>query len=176
MNLKPFGLHFGLLIGLRFGLHFGTCVQLFLIIVSLQNGWDIPRGNIGWQVFSFISLTQFLSARGYTFFLALMYIMAVALVANVGLCWWVARSFSDGQFSYVWPIVVLKYFSQVFYQVLDVASMTLFLTALDCQYFPGPGAGYNAEFPEVCKSAQLTAKSYLSLNAVHTRCSHTFLE
>ncbi len=36
-------------------------------------------------------------------------------------------------------------------QIFDIMSMTLFLMALDCQYFAVPAAvkGYNQEFPAV---------------------------
>jgi hypothetical protein len=34
------------------------------------------------------------------------------------------------RFDYVWPIVWLRYFSLVFYQILDIASLTLFLITL----------------------------------------------
>ncbi len=47
----------------------------------------------------------------------------------------------------------LKWFSLVFYQVLDIASLTLFLMVMDCQYFPGPTQGYNQEFTDVCECA-----------------------
>ncbi len=51
------------------------------------------------------------------------------------------------------PIVWLRYFSLVFYQVLAVASLTLFLMTMDCQYFSVEKSvqGYNQQFPDVCK-------------------------
>ncbi len=75
----------------------------------------------------------------------------------------------------MWPIVWLRYFSLVFYQILDIASLTLFLITLvgaacarplqpqlkacpvpplqDCQYFAVPDdvKGHNQEFPDVCE-------------------------
>jgi hypothetical protein len=38
-------------------------------------------------------------------------------------------------------------------QVLDIMSLTLFLMALDCQYFSRPADQlfYNQEFPDVCE-------------------------
>ncbi|KAJ9519441.1 hypothetical protein QJQ45_023173, partial [Haematococcus lacustris] len=56
---------------------------------------------------------------GYTFFLVCFYLMAGGLLVVVVLCFW----------------------------VLDIASMSLFLIALDCQYFPNPNQFYNQEFP-----------------------------
>jgi hypothetical protein len=57
-----------------------------------------------WQAFSFIQLNYFMSVRGYTFFLICMYILAVALAANVGLCVWVANSFKNNSFNHVWCV------------------------------------------------------------------------
>jgi hypothetical protein len=106
-----------------------------------------------WQAFNFIQLNYFFSTRGYTFFLVCMYIMAAALAANLGLCVWVANAFKNNSFNHVWPIVWLRYFSLVFYQVLDIASLTMFLITMDCQYFGVDPAikGFNQEFPAVCK-------------------------
>jgi hypothetical protein len=93
-----------------------------------------------------------MAARGYTFFLACMYILATALTANLALCLWVANSFKNNSFNQVWPIVVLRVFSLVFYQILDVASLTLFLMTMDCGYIgTGENLGYHQEFPSVCE-------------------------
>lgn len=52
---------------------------------------------------------------------------------------------------YCRPIVWLRYFSMLFYQVLDLALLNLFLLAMDCQYFAVDAAlvGTNLEFPGV---------------------------
>ncbi|KAL6757143.1 hypothetical protein V8C86DRAFT_1716601 [Haematococcus lacustris] len=126
-------------------------LQLFLLIVNPAYGWTIDPGNKVWQAFSFLSLNYFMSARGYTFFLACMYILAVCLFANLALCIWVSHSFQQNKFDHVWPIAWLRVFSLIFFQVLDIASVTLFLIALDCQYFAVPDSQlhYNQEFPDV---------------------------
>ncbi|GFH10267.1 uncharacterized protein HaLaN_05549, partial [Haematococcus lacustris] len=54
------------------------------------------------------------------------------------------------RFDYVWPITLLRWYGNIFFQVLDIASMSLFLIALDCQYFPNPNQ-YGAE-PSVQES------------------------
>jgi hypothetical protein len=66
---------------------------------------------------------------------------------------WVGRSFTENRFNYVWPIVFLRWFGNIFYQMLDIMSLTLFLMALDCQYFSRPDGVkfYNQEFPDVCE-------------------------
>jgi hypothetical protein len=56
----------------------------------------------GWQAFSFIQLNYFMSVRGYTFFLICMYILAVALAANLAMCIWVSNSFKNNEFGHVW--------------------------------------------------------------------------
>ncbi|KAJ9529821.1 hypothetical protein QJQ45_022220 [Haematococcus lacustris] len=116
-----------------------------------ENGMAQPSAALVWQAFSFISLNYFMSARGYTFFLACMYSMAFCLWANLALCIWVSRSFQQNKFDHVWPIAWLRVFSLVFFQVLDIASLSLFLIALDCQYFATPVEllGMNQEFGNV---------------------------
>jgi hypothetical protein len=59
----------------------------------------LPRA---WKVFSFLQLNDFMSARGYSFFLACLYIMAAGLAMNVGLCIWVSKSFAENRFDRVW--------------------------------------------------------------------------
>jgi hypothetical protein len=60
--------------------------------------------------------------------------------------------------------VWLRYFSLVFYQVLDVASLTLFLMTMDCQYFSVEKSvqGHNQQFSDVCKSQTAATVAYVS--------------
>ena len=44
-------------------------LQLWLLIVTPQNGYLIRSDWIFWRIISFIGLNQFMSVRGYTFFL-----------------------------------------------------------------------------------------------------------
>ncbi|GFH07471.1 PAS domain-containing protein, partial [Haematococcus lacustris] len=127
-------------------------LQLFLLTVNPQYGFTgfIDNSNIGWQVVSFIGLNQFLANRGYLFFIVALYIMAGALLFNVVLCVWVGYSFQANSFNHVWPIVWLRWFGKVFYQVLDIATLSLFLVALDCQLYGRPEVqGVNQQFPNV---------------------------
>jgi hypothetical protein len=57
-----------------------------------------------WQIFSFVQLDNFISTRGYTFFLVCLYILAAAQAANVALCVWVANSFKNNSFNHVWCV------------------------------------------------------------------------
>ncbi|KAJ9519321.1 hypothetical protein QJQ45_023109, partial [Haematococcus lacustris] len=122
-------------------------LQLFLLVVNPSYGWDIDAHNSGWRVVSFIGLNWIMTDMGYTFFLVCFYLMAGGLLVVVVLCFWVGWSFRNSRFDYVWPITLLRWYGNIFFQVLDIASMSLFLIALDCQYFPNPNQFYNQEFP-----------------------------
>lgn len=45
--------------------------------------------------------------------------------------------FQNNRFDYVWPIVFLRWYAVIFFQVLQVAVFKLFLMALDCQVRTG---------------------------------------
>ena len=55
-----------------------------------------------WQVISFVQLNQFMSARGYTFFVTCLYIMIGGLVADIALCLYVGYAFKNNRFDHVW--------------------------------------------------------------------------
>ena len=44
--------------------------------------------------------------QGYAWYLGVLYTMAGLLAANLALCVWVAWSFKEQKFDYVWPIKV----------------------------------------------------------------------
>ncbi|GAX78754.1 hypothetical protein CEUSTIGMA_g6191.t1 [Chlamydomonas eustigma] len=124
--------------------------QLLTLTINTQYGWAINGTQTWWQVLDFIQLTSFMSFRGLSFFLICLYIFVALLMFTLGLCIWVAYSFKKKQFDHVWPITFLRWFGVIFFQMLDIASMTLFLMTLDCQYFGvDPSVlGYNQEFPQ----------------------------
>ncbi|GLC40592.1 hypothetical protein PLESTM_001090800 [Pleodorina starrii] len=126
-------------------------LQLWLLVVNPSYGWAINAKNTAWEVVSFIQLNAFLAARGYTFFLGIFYLFVGLLGVNLALSVWVAYSFSNNRFEYVWPIQFLRWFGLIFYQVLDIATLTLLLVALDCSYFgvPHDVLFRNQEFPGV---------------------------
>jgi ABC-type spermidine/putrescine transport system permease subunit II len=74
--------------------------------------------------------------------------MFVALCLVVALCVWVGWSFKNSRFDYVWPITVLRWYGKIFFQILDIASMSVFLVAMDCGYFGVGNSLYNQEFPD----------------------------
>lgn len=52
----------------------------------------------------------------------------------------------------------------VFFQVLDIASITLFLMTMDCQYFdvPEDHKYMNQQFPTVCEYDELATDAHNS--------------
>lgn len=50
---------------------------------------------------SFVGLNQFMTQRGYTFFIICLYVMVVGLAMNVLLCLYVANSFKNNRFDHV---------------------------------------------------------------------------
>ncbi|GAX73364.1 hypothetical protein CEUSTIGMA_g817.t1 [Chlamydomonas eustigma] len=129
--------------------------QLLTLTINPQYGWSFNAYDTWWQVIDIIQLNYFMSARGLTFFLVCLYIFIALLLFTLAICIWVAWSFKNQVFDYVWPITFLRWFGVIFFQMLDILSMTFFLMTLDCQYFGVDPAviGYNQEFPsEYCWS------------------------
>jgi hypothetical protein len=48
------------------------------------------------QIISFVQLNDFMSARGYTFFIACLYLLMGGLVMSVAISVWVGHSFQVG--------------------------------------------------------------------------------
>ncbi|PNH12265.1 Tiny macrocysts protein B [Tetrabaena socialis] len=138
-------------VGFAFFRMFLDFLQLWLLVVNPSYGWAINAKSRIWEVVSFIQLNAFLSGRGYMTFLVLLYIFVGLLAVNFGLSVWVAHSFSNNRFEFVWPIQFLRWFGLIFYQVLDIATLTLLLVTLDCNYFDVPDSirFHNQEFPDV---------------------------
>ncbi|KAL6762973.1 hypothetical protein V8C86DRAFT_516282 [Haematococcus lacustris] len=126
-------------------------LQLWMLVVN-PAWFNIPRPALWWQILYFISLNDFISARGTTFYLACFYLLVFGLLMSVVVSLWVGASFQNNRFEYVWPIVFLRIFGKIFYQILDIMSVSLFLIALDCQYFavPDEQRGINAELGVAC--------------------------
>ncbi|KAL6762968.1 hypothetical protein V8C86DRAFT_516034 [Haematococcus lacustris] len=126
-------------------------LQLWMLVVN-PAWFNIPRPALWWQILYFISLNDFISARGNTFYLACFYLLVFGLLMSVVVSLWVGASFQNNRFEYVWPIVFLRIFGKIFYQILDIMSVSLFLIALDCQYFavPDEQRGINAELGVAC--------------------------
>ncbi|KAG2439095.1 hypothetical protein HYH02_006619 [Chlamydomonas schloesseri] len=122
--------------------------QLFTTILDPQMGWAINSDSLGWKVLSVLSF-GWLADLGYAWYLGVLYTMAGLLVINLALCVWVAWSFKEQKFDYVWPIKVVRTFSYVFLQVFDIASLNFLQLGISCNYM-GPTAPrlHMALFPE----------------------------
>jgi hypothetical protein len=75
-----------------------------------------------WQIMNFIQLNQFMTARGYSFFLACFYVLFIGLLVSVAVSIWVGISFQSNRFEYVWPIIFIRWFAKIFYQIFDVGA------------------------------------------------------
>ncbi|KAG2432647.1 hypothetical protein HXX76_008987 [Chlamydomonas incerta] len=125
--------------------------QLWLLVVNPAYGFDIPVNSKIWKAVSLVQLDWVFADRGYNFFLIVLYVLLALLAFNVVLSMWVAYQFSNNRFDQVWPIAFLRWFGLIFFQVLDIATLTLLLGTLDCHYMGGPPElrYYNQLFPEV---------------------------
>jgi hypothetical protein len=55
-----------------------------------------------WQAFSFITLDYFMTVRGYTFYLACLYLLSACLFVYLGVVVWMARSMQINQLERFW--------------------------------------------------------------------------
>jgi hypothetical protein len=55
-----------------------------------------------WQAFSFITLDHFMTVRGYTFYLACLYLLSICLFVYLGLVVWMARVMQINQLERFW--------------------------------------------------------------------------
>ncbi|GAX73347.1 hypothetical protein CEUSTIGMA_g800.t1 [Chlamydomonas eustigma] len=91
--------------------------QLLTLTINSQYGWTFDGHATWWQVIDIIQLNYFMSARGQMFFLICLYVFVALLMFTLGLCIWVAWSFKNQAFDYVWPITFLRWFGVIFFQV-----------------------------------------------------------
>ncbi|PNW76483.1 hypothetical protein CHLRE_11g467629v5 [Chlamydomonas reinhardtii] len=110
--------------------------QLFTTILNPEMGWAINTDGLGWKAVSVLSF-GWLADLGYAWYLGVLYTMAGLLAANLALCVWVAWSFKEQKFDYVWPIKVVRTFSYVFLQVFDITSLNFLQLGISCNYL-GP--------------------------------------
>ncbi|KAG2454201.1 hypothetical protein HYH02_001236 [Chlamydomonas schloesseri] len=125
--------------------------QLWLLVVNPAYGFDINVNSKIWKAVSLVQLDWVFADRGYNFFLIVLYVLLALLAFNVVLSMWVAYQFSNNRFDQVWPIAFLRWFGLIFFQVLDIATLTLLLGTLDCHYMGGSPEQryYNQLFPEI---------------------------
>ncbi|GLI70677.1 hypothetical protein VaNZ11_015617 [Volvox africanus] len=128
--------------------------QLFTTILSPEMGWNIDPDSMAWKCVSVLSF-GWLKDLGYTWYVAVLYSMAGLLAVNLVLCVWVAWSFKEQKFDYVWPIKVVRGFSYVFLQVFDITSLNFLQLGISCNYVgPAKPHLHMALFPKYsCSSA-----------------------
>jgi hypothetical protein len=55
-------------------------------LIVVNPSWFAIQGDaLWWQIVSFVQLNDFMSARGYTFFIACFYLLLVGLIVSVAI-------------------------------------------------------------------------------------------
>jgi hypothetical protein len=70
--------------------------------------------------------------QGYTFYLAIFYILVAILFISVAICIWVGWCFMNDNFPFLWPIKVARVVVSLFVTMFYIASLNIFLTACTC--------------------------------------------
>ncbi len=70
--------------------------------------------------------------QGYTFYLAIFYILVSILFGSVAILIWVGWCFKNDNFPFLWPIKVARIVVSVFVSMFYIASLNIFLIALQC--------------------------------------------
>jgi hypothetical protein len=72
-------------------------------------------------------------AQGYRFYLIVFYVLVTTLFAATGICVWVGWCFKNDSFPFLWPIKVARVVVSVFVSIFYIASLNIFLIAVQCQ-------------------------------------------
>ncbi|KAG2426216.1 hypothetical protein HXX76_013197 [Chlamydomonas incerta] len=114
--------------------------QVYTQILTPQYGWDIDPDSMLWKGVSVLSF-GWLADIGYGWYVGLLYTLATLLCLNLALCGWVAVSFRNQKFDYVWPIKMVRGFSYVFLQVFDITSLNFLQLGISCNYTAPASSG-----------------------------------
>ncbi|GIL60368.1 hypothetical protein Vafri_14969 [Volvox africanus] len=106
--------------------------QVFTTVIQPSQGWDIKEDGTAWRIVSVLGF-GWVADLGYGAYVALLYGMVALLAANIGLCVWVAWCFKEQKFPVVWPIKVLRFFTSIFFQAFDIASLNLLQVGITCR-------------------------------------------
>lgn len=79
---------------------------------------------------------MFALVQGYTFYLAIFYILVAVLFLSVAICVWVGWCFMNDNFPFLWPIKVARLVVSLFVTMFYIASLNIFLTACTCWPLP----------------------------------------
>ncbi|KAG2494212.1 hypothetical protein HYH03_007568 [Edaphochlamys debaryana] len=118
-------------------------LQLFTLTFTTNEPWVFASNSVMWRVASVVNIDTVIAPLGYTFFVAILYVMVAGLVLMVGLSLWVAWCFKSRSFPSVWPIKVLRIYANLFFQVLDVLTLTLFQVPFKCHFIGYPKAMFD---------------------------------
>ncbi|EFJ49262.1 phosphate acetyltransferase [Volvox carteri f. nagariensis] len=130
-------------------------LQLFTLTFTDTEPWVFDDKNILWKVAQTVNIDQVVAPLGYNFFIGLLYIMVGLLMLMMGLSLWVAWCFKNRSFPSVWPIKVLRVYAYLFFQILDVLTLSLFQVPFNCRYigYDPKEVDYMANYPDVKCSA-----------------------
>ncbi|GAX73193.1 hypothetical protein CEUSTIGMA_g646.t1 [Chlamydomonas eustigma] len=123
-------------------------MQLLFLVASPSYGWHIDQSNFIWKVVTYVNFMNPIVNMGYGFYVGILYTVSVLLLISLILCVWVGYCFHLQRFPFVWPIQVLRLFVSVFFMVFYIASLGVFLVAVDCNWLGGAPYHVHA-FPEV---------------------------
>jgi hypothetical protein len=70
--------------------------------------------------------------QGYTFYLSVFYLLVALLFLSLALCAWVGWCFTSDRWPALWPIKVARVVVSVFVSIFYMASLNIFLIALQC--------------------------------------------
>ncbi|GLC33063.1 hypothetical protein PLESTB_000374500 [Pleodorina starrii] len=147
-------------------------LQCFILIVNPAYGWSIDTAAWYWKAVKWVHFSNPIVAKGYHFFVSILYSLAAALAVSVVLCVWVGWCFKNDRFPYVWPIKMLRIVVATFFVVFYVGSLAIFMVALSCRWFdPDDNIRFHLRaFPDV----KCLAMPHLVHGAVALGCSVVF--
>ncbi|GLI64845.1 hypothetical protein VaNZ11_008226 [Volvox africanus] len=147
-------------------------LQCFILIVNPAYGWSIDTAAWYWKAIKWVHFSNPIVAKGYHFFVSILYSLAAALAVSVVLCVWVGWCFKNDRFPYVWPIKMLRIVVATFFVVFYVGSLAIFMVALSCRWFdPDHSIRFHLRaFPDV----DCLSMPHLVHGAVALGCSVVF--
>ncbi|GIL43455.1 hypothetical protein Vafri_932 [Volvox africanus] len=112
--------------------------QLLTVVFTPGDGWAINQDLWLWKAIQVLQVEDVMRPRGYIIFLITLYTMIALLGVAVVLAVWVAWCFQHRNFPFVWPIKILRVYANIFFHILDVATLTLLQLPFDCRWLGYP--------------------------------------
>jgi len=118
-----------------------TLVVDFLLVAvlffsPLHFPWAVDPELWVYKLMWWLEFHKPISYQGYTFYLAIFYLVVGTLYASVALCVYTAWCFKNNNFPFVWPIKVLRIVISLFFGIFYIVSLNVFLTAVECNPVP----------------------------------------